>query len=93
MRQSKLKREEINELDEFKRQESRKSGFSLMSVRDRGWGRVGGSDVVLEWHVPRDKRPAGVPYRNVPTGMVVLHIGKESALINVEDLLKLTRWA
>ena len=97
MRNSKLSIQEIAELDETKRKETRKSGFSLMTIRDRGWSVIKnylGNDVRIVWNTTREPWP-GEAIDNIPNGMIRIDVpkGTKSILVDVEDLNKWTRWA
>tara|TARA_R110000868_G_C10361469_1_gene717369 strand:+ start:113 stop:400 length:288 start_codon:yes stop_codon:yes gene_type:complete len=93
-RKSTLSAAEQLELDEVNRRETRNTGFSLMNVRDKGyheWGSYG-KRIAIEWHTNRKMKDYEVR-TIIPDGHVVLHIGKEKALIKAEDLNKWLRWA
>lgn len=98
-RKSKLSAQEIAEIDETNRIQTRKTGFGLMSARDRGWDRVksmsGHSSHVL-WHSNRPLQDYEAR-RDVPEGMFLLDVvieGKTHTLAyDVDEFRKAIRWA
>lgn len=87
MRKSTLSQEEVAELDAFNKGETRKSGFNLMSDRDKGYAKLtNGSEV--QWHVDR-------PLRNYEARLFVRpgNIIIDGKKFNVDELMKYTRWA
>ena len=107
-RRTKLTAEEIRALDETKQQEagrvqSRKNGFSIMSQRDMGFGRLKdqtGREVTMLWHVPEHSMislPPGAYRSQIPNGKFVLEFrGKDGVtdrmVFEAEDFHKLLRW-
>lgn len=87
MRKSRLSAEESNQLDEINRQETRKTGFSLMEIRDRGHATLSNGSV-LHWHVNRPLKE-GEARQTVPDGDLLID-GKP---FDAEELMKVIRWA
>lgn len=93
-RKSKLTVVEIEEAEqtEDNRRQGRKLGFSLMDLRDQGYGRMS-NGVVIEWPIPKERRKDGVPYRDIPKGKFILHVGREQVLCDADEFMKFLRWA
>lgn len=87
MRKSSLSAQESNELDEINRQETRKTGFTLMEIRDRGWARLSNGSL-LQWHTDRPPREYEAR-QSIRNGDILID-GKP---FNAEDLMKYLRWA
>ncbi len=90
MRTSKQKAIEL-EQQEGVRAEHRKSGLSLMEIRDRGWARLTNGTTIL-WPVDRelDENEAR---RFVPEGHFIIDTGKEDFLFETDEVQKWIRWA
>lgn len=89
MRTSKLTSQDIEEAEKAAddRKHSRAKGFSLMGVRDRGWGRLyelNGRDCVMIWGV-KDELAADHLFK-------LLIDGKEY-IFSVDEFQKWLRWA
>jgi hypothetical protein len=93
MRKSKHSADEIEAAERAAddRKHSRGNGFDMMSVRDRGWGRLP-NGTVMEWWVEPGKRRDGIAYSNVPQGMFLLHTEKQDIMFDADDFRKLLRW-
>jgi len=97
MRKSKLTAQELeeSELAEHQQRQQRNGGFSIRSVRDRGWGHIidkkSNHRCSILWHV--DNRIPGVYYSGVPAGRIVLVSDGKEMVFNVDELQKLLRWA
>lgn len=101
-RKSKLTAEEIEAADmaaDDKRYH-RGNGFSLMSIRDRGWTNIidkaGSREVAFLWHTNRQGAD-GEAVRFIPPGQFVLEFrnkqGKpETLAFDAEDFQKWLRW-
>jgi len=89
MRQSKLTADEIQAAEKAadERRRSRDNGFSLMSIRDRGWVRLE-TGQILEWHTDRPLYE-GEARQHVPEG----HIMIDAQLFNVDEFQKFLRWS
>lgn len=77
---------EAIEQTEANRIASRKTGLSLIEVRDRGWGRLrelSGSDVVLVWGVKDSLHKAG---------LFKLVVDKKELILDGEEFRKWLRW-
>lgn len=92
MRKSKLTPEEAQAAEQAadQRKSKRSQGFSLMSVRDRGWQELS-NGAVIEWPVDTPLEDF-VPRRIVPDGYFLLTLGKESALFDADDFRRFLRW-
>lgn len=86
MRKTKLSAEEIAELDENTQRETRKSGFSLMSVRDQGTTVLSNGSRVY-WHIAKPQYYSH--HRSVPDGTLEI----DGKLFDAEELRKYLRWA
>lgn len=86
MRKTNLSAQEIAEMDDSQRVEARKSGYSLMSVRDRG-NTVLSNGVRIFWNIRKPENYTH--YRSVPVGTVEL----DGKLYDAEELQKFLRWA
>lgn len=93
MRRSKLKAEEIEQLDraEDDRRRSRKNGYSLMEDRDRGGMRLS-NGAIIEWHVPKERRTDGVCYSGIESGNFILNIEGQKAVFSADEFRKWVRW-
>lgn len=87
MRKSQLSVQEVAEMDEMNRVNTRNSGFSLMSVRDKGYIRLG-NGCLMQWHVDRQLKD-GEARQVIPDGMVMI----DDKFFNAEELQKYLRWA
>lgn len=89
MRTSRLSAQEIAELDEANKKETRKQGFALMPIRDRGHARLSsGADV--RWHTDKWTTQGNFMLRStVPSGMFEI----DGKLYDAEELRKYLRWA
>lgn len=83
--------QEKEEMLEAANRERRDTGFRKMEERDAG-GHYVTPEVLMEWHVPKDRRPDGVAYSNVPDGSFKLTINGQSAIIDAEEFRKSLRW-
>lgn len=92
MRNSKITAQEVEaaEIAADERRRSRNNGFSLMSVRDRGWTRLN-NGVVMLWPTDREPMP-GEAITSVPKGKFVLVINGKSHLFDADDFQKSLRW-
>lgn len=97
MRKSKYKAQEITEIEEAKRRETRSTGLKLMGTRDSGRDRLS-NGVVVRWHT--DNPPSytvitdthgdiEVTENTIPEGMLMLG----DVLYDAEELRKALRWA
>lgn len=89
-KQSAAEIEEL-ELAENNRRQTRKSGFSLMSVRDRGWIKLN-NGVVLEWPVDRELLDGEVR-SFIPKGYFGMVTGDKKIIFDAEEFKKYLRWA
>lgn len=87
MRKSRLSQEEVAELDEINRQDTRNSGFNLMSTRDRG-GTMLSNGVVVEWHVDRPLKEGEARTRIYPGDFII-----DGKVYDSEELMKYLRWS
>ncbi len=87
MRKSRLSQEEVAELDEFKRRDTRNSGYNLMSVRDRGWSRLSNGSL-LQWHTDSPLRECEAR-QSVYNGDLLI----DGKAFTAEELMKYLRWA
>lgn len=95
MRKSSLSEAEIADLDDSTRKETRKSGFDLMSERDRGWSVVHdeqGTRVAVLWNTKR-KPQEGEAIRNIPEGKVVFESSEGTLVFDIDQLKRAIRWA
>jgi hypothetical protein len=98
MQKSKQTPEEIEAIERAadNRRISRNNGFSLMSVRDRGWVTISEmrtGEVNLFWHIDRPLVDGEVRV-NVPPGMIRIDMGGDKWLLfDAEELRKFLRWA
>lgn len=89
----KLSRDEILAIEKAKdeRQRNRRKGFSMMTVRDKGWARLSNGTAML-WHSEAPLKPGEVR-RNIPEGSFVLVMGGEERLFDAEEFRRWLRWA
>lgn len=96
MRKSTLSAQEVAEMDETKQKQTRKSGFKLMSVRDRGHKKLSNGATVL-WHTNNPETHSLNGYEitesTIPNGMFGVKFKDEIILFNAEELSKFLRWA
>ena len=95
MREYTKSEQEKAEILEAADKENRNSGFRMMHFRDAGGAKITdqlGGDVIMEWHVPKDRRPEGRPYTNIPDGCFRIIINGQAALIDAEEFRKQLRW-
>jgi hypothetical protein len=97
MKRSKLTAEEIFKAEKAKddRVESRKRGFSKMEERDASYRKLRnykGGEVVMQWHIPDERREEGIAYSGVPEGMFILKSEKETLVFDAEEFRKALRW-
>lgn len=102
MRQSTLSAAEIADRDESNKKETRKSGFSLMSVRDRGFNTLS-NGVTVCWNHPKyegdvsvtdDGLEVSTVYKSkVPNGKFGMQIGRQFIEFDAEELMRHLRWA
>lgn len=95
MRKSTLSAQEIAELDEMKRKQTRQSGLSLMPIRDRGQAPLknyAGGKVTAYWNTHRELQD-GEARREVPDGMFLIDANGTTLAFNAEELKGLLRWA
>ena len=74
---------------------SRNNGYSMMDQRDAPFARLhnfNGSDVIMEWHVPKEQREEGLGYSGISSGMFSLKIGKELVMFDAEEFRRSLRW-
>lgn len=102
MRKSRLSAGEVAELDAFNRSETRKSGFDLIPMRDRGYAdlKKGGR---VHWHFkPREREPYYFPDSTkvttyslpcVADGEFGVEVGGKLVVFDSEELMKHLRWA
>lgn len=93
--QSSVSSEEIEQIEEATQKSNRKSGFALMSVRDRGWAyiqSINGQRIRTHWHVDREPEEYEV-MRNVPPGHFLMVTDDAEILVDAEQLRKWLRWA
>lgn len=85
-RKTKLRPEEVAEIDATKRKELRNNGFSMMRVRDRGWGTLidhkNKKEVVLMWNLPQEE----------DGHMFKLKSGEHEMVLDWEQFQRLARW-
>lgn len=101
MTKSKLAPEVQAELDEYNHRQNRSHGYSLMSIRDRGWQELT-NGVIAHWNFPRRESEA-ITYRGstyqtvenprVPNGHFGLEVNGELVVFDAEELRKVLRWA
>jgi hypothetical protein len=89
MRKSKLSASEIEaqQLAEHQERSGRRDGFSMMTIRDRGWVRLSNGSV-FEWPVERELGE-GEARTHVPEGTFIL----DGKLYDVDEFRKWQRWA
>lgn len=100
MRKTTLSAQEIAEMDETKRKQTRNKGLKLMPVRDRGKATLS-NGITVRWHgvpTPHIIGEAGgqrieATDRHIPDGMFGIVIKGETILFNAEELSKYLRWA
>jgi len=90
MRKSTLTSQEVSEMDKMN---NRKSGYALMSIKDRGFARLSNS-VVVRWNAPTPwSEPSGDKLQTrrstIPDGTFEIN----GILFNAEELRKFLRWA
>jgi hypothetical protein len=85
LRKSKMSALELEEQE--LRKESRKKGYSMMDIRDRGWAKLSNGSII-EWSVDRPLAEGEVR-RRIEKGTVIL----DEKLYDVDELLRWLRWA
>lgn len=96
MRKSKQSAAEIEqyEREEAGRVASRKKGFSMMEIRDRGnttLRNLQGGSVTMHWHVDRELEE-GEARRSVPDNIFVLEQNGVTIALDAEEFRKYLRW-
>ncbi len=94
MRTSKLTAEEIYAAEKASddRHRSRRQGFDKMYERDAMWHRLS-NDVVMLWHVPKDRKPPDTIIENVPDDSFALVIDGKTHYFKLDEFRKWLRWA
>ena len=93
MRQSNLTADQIFEAEKAAddRKQTRKSGFAMAEVRDKGWQRLD-NGTVIAWPVDVELNP-GEARQFIPEGHFTIHTPKgESLLFNADEFRKWLRW-
>lgn len=97
MRKSTLSEQEIAELDEFQKKETRAAGLALMPVRDRGVAKLSNGVTVYWNHPKREHEPVnGVTTYSTPRvadGQFGISVDGKLIVFNAEELMRHLRWA
>ena len=98
MRKTSLSNQEIAELDEFNKGQTRKSGLDLIPVKERGFARLSNGAKVYWHHTPRDSEPSQdgivtVASPRVPDNHFGIEYKGELITFNSEELRRWLRWA
>lgn len=101
MRKTTYSEQDVADLDEFNKAQTRKGGFALMPVRDRGYAELSNGAKVFWHHPKREQEEAefdGVKVTTYTTPQVPdQHFGIEFegklVTFNAEELRRWLRWA
>lgn len=85
---SKYSAQQITEMEEVKQKDTRKSGFALMSTRDKGITTLS-NGVVVKWHGKDFENGSGATEHTVPAGTFMIN----NILYDAEELRHWLRWA
>lgn len=93
MRKSKISSEDAYaaEVAAADRKEKRKTGFSMMSIRDKGYQRLS-NGVIMLWPTDRELED-GETITRVPDGKFVLIVNGEYIPFDTDDFRQSLRWA
>jgi hypothetical protein len=96
-RQTNLSAAEQADMDEMQQREHRSSGYSLMSVRDRGHATLS-NGVTVCWHHPKyETQPvngvSNIMNPKVANGDFGIMVDGKMITFNSEELQKFLRWA
>jgi len=97
MRKTSLSNQEIAELDEFNKGQTRKSGLDLIPVKERGFAQLSNGAKVYWHHTPRDSEEVNgivtVATPRVPDNHFGIEFNGELITFNSEELRRWLRWA
>lgn len=97
MRQTTYSEQEVADLNEFNRQQTRKGGLDLIPVRDRGVAKLSNGATVY-WHHPKRETEevngvSMVITAKVPDNHFGIVVDDKMITFNAEELRKYLRWA
>lgn len=98
MRNTSLSSQEIEELDSFNKQQTRKTGLDLIPVKERGFAQLSNGAKVYWHHTTRDSEVSEdgivtVASPRVPDNHFGIEFNGELITFNSEELRKWLRWA
>lgn len=77
------------------RKDSRRVGFDKMKERDNGYAILrdyNGRKVIMEWHIPKERREPNLAYSGVDEGYFTLKAGSLIYAFDSEEFRKALRW-
>lgn len=97
MRKTTYSEQEVAELDQFNKAQTRKGGVALIPVRDRGVAKLS-NDVVVYWNHParETEEVNGVSMvikPRVPDNHFGIEVDGKMIVFNAEELMRYLRWA